>query len=39
MSRDFIVANIDKAFDFLVDNFSNSNGIGFARIVIFFMII
>ncbi|AHH10302.1 hypothetical protein BCO_0100601 [Borrelia coriaceae ATCC 43381] len=36
MSRDFIVANIDKAFNFLVDNFSNSSGIGFVNVVIFF---
>ncbi|ETZ18198.1 hypothetical protein BDCR2A_00171 [Borrelia duttonii CR2A] len=37
MNRDFIVSSIDKAFDFLVDNFANSSGIGFAKVIDFFM--
>ncbi|ACH93104.1 ABC transporter permease [Borrelia duttonii] len=36
MNRDFIVSSIDKAFDFLVDNFANSSGIGFAKVIDFF---
>ncbi|QMU98951.1 ABC transporter permease subunit [Borrelia sp. A-FGy1] len=36
MSRDFVVSNIDKFFNFLVDNFADSNGIGFSRFVLLF---
>ncbi|AWG42539.1 glycine/betaine ABC transporter permease [Candidatus Borreliella tachyglossi] len=36
MNRDIIVSNIDRFFNFLVDNFSDSNGIGFTKIVILF---
>ncbi|UER67347.1 ABC transporter permease subunit [Borrelia sp. BU AG58] len=36
MGRDFVVSSIDKFFNFLVDNFADSSGVGFSRVVLLF---
>ncbi len=35
MSKDFFISKIDNFFDFLVDNFSISDGVGFSKSIIF----
>ncbi|MCD2382461.1 proline/glycine betaine ABC transporter permease, partial [Borreliella americana] len=35
MNKDFFILKIDNFFDFLVDNFSISEGVGFSKSIIF----
>ncbi len=35
MTKDFFILKIDNFFDFLVDNFSISDGVGFSKSIIF----
>ncbi len=34
MSKDFFILKIDNFFDFLVNNFSTSDGVGFSKSII-----